>query len=160
MTWAARPAEPAGHVPTAAEFATILDQIEALSNEVFLNTVPGVSTNTGAYSSVVAPSSLSFTKKLTATRVKVAIMFATASTVAGTKQSTAVTFNAGADNEIYQYFHTNANLYMPTNGQAVISGLAAGAYTVQLRWSRLSGTGTLNTDANAYLSMVVSEIGG
>lgn len=44
------------------------------------------------------------------------------------------------------------------SSHGLVSGLAAGTYIMRPLWWRTSGTGTLTTDANDWLSYIVSEV--
>jgi len=130
-----------------------------LSSEAGISNATGAGTSTSAsYANITAtPSSFSFTKYGTNSRLRAQIAFDSFSTVLGTKMSVAVQI-LGTDYELKQHWHTNANLYTAAVSVAYISGLPAGTYTVQVRWSRVSGTGTLTTDANGWIACSVSEV--
>lgn len=159
MTWAARPAEPAFHIMTATELATILDRVESLSNCDGINNVGGAGTSTSAsYANMAGTSVVNLTKKETATRLFVGAAITSYSTATATTQDTAVAI-AGTDYQIMSFSFSTANKQDFQVGYRYISSIAAGAVTVQLRWKRNAGAGTLTTDTFSWISLFVAECG-
>lgn len=128
-------------------------------NQDGINNVAGASSTTSAtFVNLPATSSFSFTKLHTSTRLKaemhVTCFIATATggvrfalQIAGTDYDIAgYTFNATADHR-----QISGTRYLP-------AGIAAGALTIQGRWRRNGGAGTLNIDAGDWLSISVAEV--
>lgn len=63
----------------------------------------------------------------------------------------------GVDYQIGEYFFNQTSVHQLMGGIGVIDGLAAGTTIIQLRWRRTSGTGTLRTDSNDFISMMAHE---
>lgn len=119
----------------------------------------GTSTTTSAtYVNLPATSSFSFTKQRGAeTKLKV---FMSCSSFAQTNPAGArfaVLVN-GVDTDICQHVHSAINTRNGASGMGQITGLAAGTYTVQGRWKRVSGTGTMAVNTDDWLSIRVQEV--
>lgn len=112
-----------------------------------------------AYTNVGGTSSFSFTKLQTATRLRIDLatsQFFSAAT-AGVQYAALIN---GVDYMIAQLNPTTAaSQHLATAGFRYITGgtIPAGTFTVQLRWLRV-GTGTLNSDANDWLSFSCREL--
>lgn len=161
MTWAARPAMPAFHIPTATELATILDQIEALSNCDGINLASAVDSTTSAtYVNMAATSSFAFTKKLAATRLRID-MHVTWYNVTNSSVAKFGVAIGGTDYDVceLQQELSAAAAEKQASGVRYISGLAAGAYTVQGRWLRVSGAGTPSRATTDWISISAQECG-
>lgn len=68
----------------------------------------------------------------------------------------------GVDYDVAFGYYTQASVYLPVVGfnTNVASGLAAGAYTVQPRWRRTTGSGVINTHSSiSELDVSVREVG-
>lgn len=106
-------------------------------------------------------SSLSFTKYRTASAILVHMkILAFSATNGSTGLRLGVRINS-TDYDVALGYYTTANAYAPASGVALVaSGLTAGTYTVQARWKRSSGTGTITTaDTISELDMSVREVG-
>lgn len=124
-----------------------------------LSALTGAGTTTSAtYANMPATSSQAVTKASAGTRLRIEFSCSSFVTVASTVTSFAVLVN-GVDTDISRLFFNPASTHeaCPT-GIVYISGLAAGAWTVQARWKRTSGTGTLTLDANDWISLDVMEV--
>lgn len=64
----------------------------------------------------------------------------------------------GVDYDVTQIKHADSGKHAFATGTAYISGLAAGSYTIQARWRRVTGTGTLTRDIEDWLSLAVTEV--
>ena len=103
-----------------------------------------------------ATTSFSFTKALTSTRVKIELIAGWSSGTNSSVMRAGALVN-GTDYDCGQIaLGTGVTGY--SAGFAVITGLAAGTYTVQARWKRVSGSGTPTRDSNMWLSMSAAEI--
>lgn len=100
--------------------------------------------------------SFTFTKVLASTRVKVEID-ASWTAVTNTAQIRVGALVNGTDYDCAGMLLTAA-AWGTVSGFAIISGLAAGAYTIQARWKRPAGTGTATRDTNAWLALSAAEI--
>lgn len=82
-------------------------------------------------------------------------------TLWSTAVSTGVYFGVlinGVDYDVCKLFINPSGQHMQVSGTRVITGLAAGSYSVQGRWRRFVGAGTLTQDSSDYNSMNVREI--
>ncbi len=119
----------------------------------------GVQTTTlAAYSNVTMPATLTLAKLFTATRIKIDLHTTHYwQTAIGTVMF-AVLIN-GVDYDVAQYGTNLVGDRLQVSGTAyVASGLAAGSYSVQLAWKRVSGTGTVTIDNNDWLSLSAMEV--
>jgi len=100
--------------------------------------------------------SFSFTKVWASTRVELSI----AAGWSPTTSSAGVTFGMRIDSTDYDCVKDvkGTGVVGTPSGFAVVTGLAAGTYTVQARWKRHTGTGTLNRDTNHWLAILAKEI--
>lgn len=100
--------------------------------------------------------SFSFTKRYAATRIKITMMCSGFAVTSTSGVEIGVRIN-GVD---YKVAHGSyvLNERQPVMGVEYISGVAAGTYTVQGRWLRQSGTGTLRRDTNDWLTIVAEEV--
>jgi hypothetical protein len=122
-----------------------------------INNACGVGSTTSAtYVDFPATSSFSLTKIYAGTRLRVDVKvgaYANAN-VAATRMGVRI---AGTDYDIAHFAFSEANVYRAWSGSRFIPGIAAGAQTLQLRWYRFSGTGTLTSDGNSWLSFEAFE---
>jgi hypothetical protein len=127
-----------------------------------LNSAMGSTSITAtAYTSFTAPSSVFFVKKRAETSVKVTLQFSWRSGAVPQSAKFGVQIG-GTDYDVFQQEITvSANAHTPgTGGTAVLTGIAAGSYTVQLRGKRIStpAGGTITCDTNDWVSLVVEEV--
>jgi hypothetical protein len=100
------------------------------------------STTSASYVNTVGTSSFSFTKDFASTRIKLDMHITSQVSVAATGTRFGVSLN-GTDYDVCQMVNPQANIRAQASGTTFIgSGLAAGTYTIQGRWKRVSGTGT------------------
>jgi hypothetical protein len=100
------------------------------------------STTSASYVNTVGTTSFSFTKDFTNTRVKLDMHITSQVSIAATGTRFGVSLN-GTDYDVCQMVNAQANIRAQASGTTFIgSGLAAGTYTIQGRWKRVSGTGT------------------
>lgn len=147
---------PAGHVVTADEFNVATGNEEGI-------TVAGVAdtTTSATYVNLAAVSSFSFTKILTATRLKIEFDVMFFVTVNDTSTRFGVLIN-GVDYDVVHMGGANvsASVNITAAGNALVaSGLAAGTYTIQGRWKRTAGTGTCSRATNGWLTIHCKETG-
>lgn len=137
-------------------FATVtaaIGRAAAISNT---NTTGSIAVATPT--NIPGTSSFSFTKKLAATKLIVAIGLVTDSTAVDTILGLG-TLIAGVDTTITQFRHTSASEYRQAFGINQITGVAAGAQTIQARWFRVSGAGTLGVASGVtWLTMACFEV--
>jgi hypothetical protein len=80
------------------------------------------------------------------------------STVGNTVGVVGVLIN-GIDYDVASAAIETAGVTSPAVGfNIVASGLASGTYTIQLRWKRTVGTGTLTRNIDRRLSMICKEV--
>lgn len=146
---------PANHIVTADEFA-------AANNMVSINGASSVSetTTSGSYASLgSSATSVSFTKRLTSTAIRIDLHATVQPTTAATAVRFAVLIN-GTDYDVASFVCNSANARDQVSGTAIVaSGLAAGTYTVQIRWKRNAGAGTVQRFiTDDWQSMTVTEV--
>jgi hypothetical protein len=85
-----------------------------------------------------------------------------ASCFVATTGSTTVQFGVlvnGVDYDLTKFFINNTATHVAClNGVVYVTGLAAGSYTVQGRWKRTAGTGTVSTDSGDWINLDVREV--
>jgi hypothetical protein len=106
---------------------------------------------------------MTWVKRLDTTRVRIDLSVSSFSTAVTTavefgvqlldSTSTSVAIIVGPN-----LFFNIANTHLATSSFGVASGIPAGTYTVLPVWRRVSGAGTVTTDANDWLSYAVSEV--
>lgn len=102
-----------------------------------------------------APSSMSLVKRFDATNIHVRVNVVTSSNAVNTVAQIGVLVN-GVDNIVTDLTMNAANVQEQGTGDLVITGLNAGTYTIQLRWQRTAGAGTVS--AAARISMFAEEV--
>lgn len=113
-------------------------------------------TTSSSFANMGAPSSVSITKVLAATRLRVDFYTSAWPNAIDTSVEYAILLN-GVD-------HPIAHMMMNANGPHVhASGVRflpvpAGTYTAQARWRRSGGAGTVTRDVNDLLTMSVQEV--
>lgn len=148
---------------SAGDDAGLADKLNALSNVAGMHSgLTGTATTTsGTMVDFPAPSSVSFVKRRgsSETSIKASLLLSgVRGTVANDFVSAALRIN-GVDTEFASLMLATAGLRQPLVGFAIITGVPAGTYTVQMRWRRAGGTGTLTSDANDRLAIQVEEVG-
>lgn len=140
----------------ASGFTTV---VSAIGRGAAISNTPGSGTTSSATpANIPAVSSFSFTKKLAGSKLLVAMGLVSFSTAVDTTLGLGVLI-AGTDTTITQFRHTTANEYRQAFGVNQITGVAAGAQTIQGRWFRVGGAGTLTlTTVETWLTMVCIEI--
>lgn len=106
-----------------------------------------------------AQTSFAFTKQFSSTfsRIKVefhATLWVATAVAVG---KFAVNIN-GTDYAVCQLSLPATLSHYQVSGTVYLPGIAAGSYTVQGRWARVSGTGTLTRDVNDWLSISAEEV--
>lgn len=129
----------------------------ALANCQVLNTALGSGTTTSGSYADMAVAALTFTKQVNNSRLRIDISAAMFATVGSTKVRVGVAVN-GSDFDIISFFISTANVVVPVVGSNIISVSGASILTIQPRWLRVSGTGTLTTSSSEDISMVVQEV--
>lgn len=127
---------------------------------VNLNNACGSGTTTSSsYANFPATSSFSFTKQYSSsdTSLKVDLHVTSYATSVTSSVSFGVNINS-TDTDVAQLTYNTANNHTQTSGTKVITGLAAGTYTVQIRWKRTGGAGTVTVDGADWVSMTVQEV--
>jgi hypothetical protein len=140
----------------ASGFTTITS---AIGRGAAISNTAGSGTTTSATpANIAGTSSFAFTKKLAASKLIIAMGLVTSSSAVDTTLGLGVLIG-GVDTTVTQFRHTTASEYRQGFGINQISGLAAGAYTVQGRWFRVGGAGTLSTVINeTWLTIGCLEI--
>lgn len=116
-------------------------------------------TTSSTYADVPGTSSVSFTKVRTASRICLRLAAAFFLTdVAGTTVTFALRIN-GVDYPVAAHALGTLSINVVTAGFATVgaSVVPAGTYTVQARWKRSGGTGTVNRDTGTVISFEVEE---
>jgi len=139
------------------DFETRVSALEA-AGAGGLNTTSGGGTTTSAsYVDVPSSSVTSITKVSSSTHLFVFLR----ATFYSTSTSTAALFGVGiggTDYDMGYMFQDTAFLRLPVSGIRIISGIAAGAVTVQGRWKRPSGAGTLTMLTSDHINITAVEI--
>jgi len=68
-----------------------------------------------------------------------------------------VNIDGGADTIIGQFFHNNIGIHLASTGMEIITP-TAGSHTINLRWRRLAGTGTITMDTNDQVLLSAIEL--
>lgn len=129
-----------------------------LTGQVLSALIGAGTTTSSSYANMPATSSVNITKASASTRLRIEFAVTTFVTVASTIVQFGVSVN-GTDYDISRLFFNPASTHesCPT-GVVYISGLAASVWTVQARWKRISGTGTVTTDANDWITLDAQEV--
>lgn len=134
-------------------------ELNALANAAGINNATGAGTTTsGSYANIAATSSFSFTKQHNSTGlfVAVALIHYAATNTAVSKLGVLIN---GTDYDLVgSYPFGVAGQQQCAVGFRRIPSINAGTYTIQGRWLRVSGTGTLTTDANGWISLHALEV--
>lgn len=100
-----------------------------------------------------------FTKVDDNSRIEVTLHVGCFTTALGTNVRWGVeVFNSGTTVDIASFFFNQASVHHQMSGSTIISGVPAGTYGVYPKWRRSAGAGTLTTDSNDWISMIVREI--
>lgn len=132
-----------------------------VGNKTVLNTAQGAGTTTSAtYVDLPATSSLSFTKLYDAAETKLCVSLSVGARIT-VATFTAVRFGVRINGADYDVAHTeiaDLSKHGTMSGEREVTGIPAGTYTVQVRYRRVSGGGTINVDSNDWLSLTVEEV--
>ncbi len=161
MTWAAKPSILPADIPTGAQIKEILDRIEALSNEVGISVASVADTTTSAtYVSFAGTASVSITKVQDATRLRVDLA-TTAFIATGDSEGRFGVLVGGVDYDLVNWDASTLSDREGWGGFVYIpaASVPAGVYTVQLRWRRVSGAGTLTRQTSDWISLSCREVG-
>lgn len=136
--------------------------VVGMTGQAAYNDSPGVDTVAiGTYTNLGTTTAFPWTKRLDTTKVRIDFAVSCFLSVAA---NTTVRFGVdilGATN--YRYTATEMTVNpLATHtflvGGILEAGVDAGVYSIQPIWLRVAGGGTVNTDANDWLSMIVSEV--
>lgn len=124
-----------------------------------------LSTTVVTYADVTTINPFTFTKTMDGTKVRMAVhagCYVTGTASTGARFGLTFTPTSGQvytpiDYNLAAIYHNQLSLHLPGYGQQRVAGLPAGSYSVQLRWRRLSGTGTCTCDSNDLMTMEVVE---
>ena len=100
--------------------------------------------------------SFAFTKRYTATRVKIEFSFDAYCITSGTDVEVGVSIN-GTDYLIRKAVLV-VNQHQSYTATAYLSSIASGSHTVQAIWRRSAGTGTARRDSGDWLSISAEEV--
>ena len=141
-----------------SEWRNCVNSVQSWANGGFAAT--GTTTSTTFANYPGSNSSLSFTKAASSTNLLVHIDVNPWTTVAPAELDLGVRIN-GTDytcGELYyNYSSTAGSTHIDASCTVIVTGIAAGSQTAQIRWARSAGTGTLNTDASTWGDMSVQE---
>lgn len=117
------------------------------------------STVSTTYVNLAATSSFSFTKYVgTGTAIRIDMSTSVKTTVAGDVVLFGVLINA-VDSDVTGGQMDVANGAYYFSAPAIVqANLAAGTYTIQGRWKRVSGTGTLSRNTSHRLAIMATEV--
>lgn len=106
-----------------------------------------------------AVTSFSFTKRFSSAISRIRIMIDATCWVNTTTAAVRMGVNInGVNYDVCQLQIPVVSQHVALSGVAYLTGIAAGSYTVQGVWYRVSGTGTLNRDLNDWLSISAEEV--
>ncbi|GAA2843931.1 hypothetical protein Acy02nite_68520 [Actinoplanes cyaneus] len=133
--------------------------VPVFRNVKTINNAQGTGTTTVAtYAALPGTSSLAFTKKYSGTQTKlIARLTASCAATAVSTVRMAVRIS-GTDYDIAHRSFETVNKHDRLSGEREITGVSAGTYTVQAMWRRVSGTGTISSDSNDWLSLAIEEV--
>lgn len=114
------------------------------------------STTSGS-NTTLATASSSLLKRSALTRVEVDLRASCFTTLATNTEATFAVGLGGTDYDIASHFCNPTGTHLSCSGIRYLTGIAAGTYTVTVRWRRTSGAGTLTRDANDTMSLSVKE---
>lgn len=129
-----------------------------------LNQQLGADTTTSAtFATLASTPSFTFTKRWDATRVCVRGDMQAFSTVNSTIVVIGVRFTDAdavvTEFHIVRQYWSTAFIHTGFGGTKYCSGLVAGVYTVVPLWARWSGTGTITTNTDDWISYSAAEVG-
>ena len=148
-----------GHIMSDTEWTQILTAITAAANiEVFNSRAISATTNSISYGNITGASQ-TFTKHYGSSTSDVGVIAFTSHrhSTASIKATFGV-FDGTADHDTHAGINLTAGKHYYWGGMAKITGLAAGAFTFQMRWKMSSTTGTATIDTNDTLSLYVVEL--
>lgn len=114
-------------------------------------------TSSAAYANLLGTSSFAFTKQDAASRLKVTIHAGGFVSVAGTRPMYGVLLGA-TDYDVVSQTINVINSHTNISGFSYLTSVPAGAYTVQGRWRRAAGTGSITRNNEDWLSISVKEL--
>jgi hypothetical protein len=142
----------------ASGYATVLSAIGTYN---CISQAVGAGTQASAtFANFPGTNTFNITKKLgsSLTNLAVRLSLVCFSDVIDTQMRLAVLIN-GVDNEVAQFRFTPASTYFFIQGEGKVTGLAAATYSVQARWAKSSGSGTLTTaSGRSWMSMAAQEV--
>ena len=150
-------------VPPTVNYVISRLGVAVASNSESINEVMGADTTTSAtYVNLAAPSSLTFVKRNDDTRLYCDLNLIVSATVAAARADFAIEVD-GTDYDIIAFFISGISVNQSVSGVLHIPGAAAGGppagtYTVQVRWKRGSGVGTLSVGTPNRISFSVFEV--
>jgi hypothetical protein len=115
-------------------------------------------TTTSGSNVTLATAAASLVKLSAATRVRVALHASFFPNLAANTEATFAVGIGGTDYDVFSYFANTQAVHVEGAGVRYVTGVAAGTYTVTLRWRRTAGTGTLTRDANDVMSAEITEV--
>jgi NAD(P)H-hydrate repair Nnr-like enzyme with NAD(P)H-hydrate epimerase domain len=127
------------------------------------NSTAAATTILAAFSNV-NPARFTWTKRFASTKARVDLAVSCFSTAVTTKPRFGVDFiNASPSSpsprvNMAEMLINAANDHTTIAAHDAFSGFAAGTYTVQLLWLRVSGAGTLTINADDWVSLMVTEV--
>jgi hypothetical protein len=113
-------------------------------------------TVSATYANMPGTSSLAFTKDANATKLVVTLNTSATSTATATVVRLAIRV-AGTDYDCAHMAFNVAATHLPLHCTIVIDSIAEGAQTIQARWRRVSGAGTIAQDTNDWINITVQE---
>lgn len=138
--------------------------IDATLTVAGFNDDTAAATTTNAAYTNINPVRFDFRKRSAETRVRVDLSVSCFTTAVNTKPRYGIDFiNPALDppsprRDVMSMLINTANAHTMISAQTVFDGFAAGLYTVQLIWLRVSGAGTLTINADDWISLLVTEV--
>lgn len=131
---------------------------QIISNQAFLSHTPGGATTTTSSSFANTAATFSFTKYSALTQVR--IDFHASLWINGTVQTVAeFAVRMNSIDHVCLYVPMDvASSHRSWKGSTMIPDLPAGAYTIQPRWRRVSGSGTVTMDGSDRMRIAAWEV--
>lgn len=137
----------------AGEWKDCVSMVESAGTS---NAAVSGTTTSASYVNVPGTSSLAYTKKTSASKLVLTLNVSYWATAANTSTRLGLRVDT-TDYDCTNFFFNTNSLHMQVSCTIVLSGISAGSKTIQARWKRMSGTGTLSMDSGDWTNITVIE---
>lgn len=150
-------------VPPSANFITgVVASLEApvlFGAPVNLNAALAAGTTVSAfYANMPGSPTVTLDKGSASTSIRVDLHASLFSTLANTEVRLAVNINGTTDGDTVNFFINAANTHVQLASVAIFPFASVGSIPIIARWRRVSGGGTLTTNANDWISLAATEV--